>query len=53
MYGSMRQLEKVEMKNPLTLKNLQELSLIDLHAPLQEKKGTKCAVFEHTIQLKN
>lgn len=53
MYGSLRQLESVEMKNLLLLRNLQELGLIDLHAPLVEKTGSKCAVFEHTVHLKH
>jgi len=45
-------LEEQEMKNALLLKNLQELNLIDVHTPLVEKTGSKCAVFEHTIHLK-
>jgi hypothetical protein len=40
------------MKNNLLLKNLSELNLIDVHTPLAEKVGSKCAVFEHTIHLK-
>jgi len=40
------------MRNLLTLRNLQETGLIDLHAPLVEKKGSKSAIFEHTIHLK-
>jgi len=42
-------LEKKELKNLLILRNLQELGLIDLHAPLVEKTGSKSAVFEHTV----
>lgn len=52
MYGSTRQLEAIDMKNNLLLKNLSELNLIDVHTPLAEKVGSKCAVFEHTIHLK-
>jgi len=40
------------MKNLLMLRNLQELGMIDLHSPLVEKTGSKTAIFEHTIHLK-
>lgn len=49
MYGSLRQLEALEMKNMLILKNLQENGLIDMHSPLVEQKGSKTAVSEHTL----
>lgn len=51
MYGSLKSLDE-EYNNSVALKNLQELGQIDLHAPLKDTKGSKTAIYEHTIYIR-